>query len=123
SRGLRGGSSLARLLAQHRGRRNHLDLPQLSQKKILEWMDAHHEHKGEWPNTNSGEVVDAPGERWKLIDDALREGRRGLLGGSSLAKLLASHGAELTASESSVRHRSVSGGVPPLADHPSPQLS
>jgi len=44
---------------------------------------------GKWPNTNSGDVVDAPGEKWKLIDSGLREGQRGLPGGSSLAKLLA----------------------------------
>src|SRR5437773_2123889 len=35
SRGLQPGSSLAQLLAQHRGVRNHLDLPRLSVVQIL----------------------------------------------------------------------------------------
>jgi hypothetical protein len=88
-RGLRGGSSLPRLLAQHRKRRHIHEQPPLSQKKILRWADAHHLQSGEWPNVNSGEVLDAPGEKWDLIDNALRVGHRGLRGGSSLLKLLA----------------------------------
>jgi hypothetical protein len=89
SRGLRGGSSLARLLAQLRGRRNVQDLPPLSQKKILAWADAHHARTGQWPNLYLKEVTDAPGERWNWIDNALRTGKRGLPGGLSLAQLLA----------------------------------
>ena len=37
----------------------------------------------------SGPVLAAPGETWRLLDGYLRAGRRGLPGGSSLAKLLA----------------------------------
>ena len=88
-RGLRGGSSLARLLAQHRKRRHLHEQPPLSQKKILAWCDAHFRRTGKWPNVNSGPVEDAPGERWDLIDNALRVGHRGLPGGSSLRQLLA----------------------------------
>jgi hypothetical protein len=88
SRGLRGGSSLVRLLAQHRQRRNRLDLPRLSKKKIVAWADAHRQRTGSWPNVNSGAVAEAPGERWDLIDNALREGQRGLAAGSSLLQLL-----------------------------------
>jgi hypothetical protein len=84
-----GGSSLARLLAQHQHKVNLHDQPPLSQKKILAWADQHHARTGRWPNVNSGEVVDAPGERWDLIDNALRVGHRGLPGGLSLRKLLA----------------------------------
>jgi hypothetical protein len=88
-RGLKGGSSLARLLAQY-GKRRHLhEQPPLSQKKILRWAQADQQETGEWPNVNSGEVLNAPGERWDLIDNALRVGHRGLPGGSSLLKLLA----------------------------------
>lgn len=89
TRGQKGGSSLARLLAQYRGRKNHVDQPPLSQKKILAWIDAHRQRTGEWPTRNSGEVVDAPGESWKNIDLALYAGYRELPGGCSLLQLLA----------------------------------
>jgi hypothetical protein len=46
-RGLRAGSSLARLLSKHRSRRNHLDLPRLSNKKILAWADAISDVRGD----------------------------------------------------------------------------
>jgi hypothetical protein len=88
SRGLRGHSSLVRLLARYRGKRNHLSRPPLSEKSILAWADAHLERTGKWPNVNSGPIVDAPGETWRLIDNALRQGNRQLDGGSSLLQLL-----------------------------------
>ena len=88
-RGLRGGSSLARLLERYGKRRNPAALPRLSYKKILSWADARFRKCGVWPNLNSGPVADAPGERWDLIDNALRAGCRGLAGGSSLYRLLA----------------------------------
>jgi hypothetical protein len=87
-RGLRGGSSLACLLDRYGKRRNPAALPRLSYKKILSWADAHFRCSGAWPNINSGPVADAPGERWDLIDNALRAGCRGLPGGSSLHRLL-----------------------------------
>jgi hypothetical protein len=87
-RGFRGGSSLARFLARHRGKRNVQDLPPLSKKKILAWADAHYQRTGRWPNRNSGEVVGAAGENWNRIDHALYAGNRGLPGGSSLRRLL-----------------------------------
>jgi hypothetical protein len=85
-RGLPEGLSLARLLAEHRRVRNVQKLPRLSVEQILAWADAHHE-RGQWPNRNSGEVADAPDEKWFNIDQALVKGLRGLPGGSSLAKL------------------------------------
>ncbi len=88
SRGLRVHSSLARLLARYRGKRNHLSQPALSEKTILAWADVHRQRTGKWPNVNSGPVVDARGETWKLIDHALRQGHRQLEGGSSLLQLL-----------------------------------
>jgi hypothetical protein len=87
-RGLRGQSSLARLLQRHRGSRNLQALPRLSHKQILAWADAHHARTGDWPHVSSGTVTDAPGERWDGIDNALRQGHRGLAGGSSLRRLL-----------------------------------
>jgi len=90
-RGLVGGSSLARLLADRRGVRNHLALPPLSQQQILAWADAHHNRTGTWPRTTSGPIHDAPGETWTGVQAALEKGLRGLAGGSTLARLLAEH--------------------------------
>src|SRR5690349_10355485 len=88
-RGLEGGSSLARHLAEHRNVRNLSQLPRLSRQQILAWADAHQKRTGAWPTTQSGPVAGAPGEMWRALDSALRVGLRGLPGGSSLARLLA----------------------------------
>jgi hypothetical protein len=88
-RGLRGGSSLAQLLAEYGKQRNRMRLPPFSRKKIVAWADAHHERTGQWPTRSTGPVADAPGENWQRIDAALRKGGRGLPGGESLARLLA----------------------------------
>ena len=87
-RNLPGDSSLAQLLAENRSVRNHLDLPAVTEDQILAWADAHHERTGEWPKVNSGPIHDVPGEKWANIDQSLAKGLRGLLEGSSLAKLL-----------------------------------
>jgi hypothetical protein len=87
-RGLKAGSSLARLLAEHRGVRNPKALPPLTLVQILAWADAHFATHGQWPSGRSGRVPEAPEEDWKNIDMALRKGFRGLPAGSSLARLL-----------------------------------
>lgn len=87
-RGLPGGSSLARLLAERRGVRNLMALPRMTVRKILSWVDAHRQRTGDWPHYASGLIPEAPGETWLAVDSALRYGQRGLPGGSSLAKLL-----------------------------------
>jgi hypothetical protein len=89
ARGLPGGSSLARLLAEHRGRRNRKQLPPFSVTEILRWADAHHLRTGHWPTRDSGRIPEAPGETWMAVEMALSKGLRGLPGGSSLARLLA----------------------------------
>lgn len=89
SRGLRGGSSLPQLLAEHRGVRNLRDLPQLSKEQILAWADAHNQRTGKWPHQNSGPIHGTSGETWKGVEMALRKGLRGLEGNSTLAQLLA----------------------------------
>ncbi len=89
ARGLPGGSSLARLLAEHRGKRHHLTLPPLTVEQILAWADAHHTRTGRWPVAKSGEIPEAPGQTWAAVDAALRAGVRGQPGGDSLARLLA----------------------------------
>lgn len=87
-RGLPGGSSLARLLAERGGARNRTALPQLTEEQILVWADAHHRRTGRWPQARSGEVVEAPGTTWKAVEESLRAGCRGLPGGSTLRRLL-----------------------------------
>ena len=87
-RNLPGGSSLAQLLAEHRGVRNHLDLLPLSKDQILAWADSHHQRVEQWPTTVSGPIFEAPGETWSGVNVALTQGCRGLPSGSSLAKLL-----------------------------------
>ncbi len=87
-RGLPGGSSLPKLLLEHRGVRHHLYLPPLTIAQILIRADAHHARTGAWPLDKSGSVPEAPGETWLALDHALRRGRRGHPGGSSLAQFL-----------------------------------
>jgi hypothetical protein len=88
-RGLPKGSSLATLLLKERGRRHKGHLPRYDIKQILIWADAHYAATGQWPVQTSGPLLDAPNEKWSKIDNALRNGLRGLPGGSSLAQLLA----------------------------------
>jgi hypothetical protein len=84
--GLPGGSSLSRLLAEHRGRRPRR--PPLTEGQILTWADAHRQRTGRWPSSGSGAVPGAPGENWGAINRALREGFRDLPGDDTLARLL-----------------------------------
>jgi hypothetical protein len=86
-RGHPGGSSLAKFLKKHRGKRNLQDLPKLTIKQILEWGDAWYEEHDEFPAIDSGDVP-GTGETWNAIHLALDRGNRRLPGGSSLPKLL-----------------------------------
>jgi hypothetical protein len=92
TRGIRGlpeKSSLARLLAEQRGARNHLNLPRLTIATILRWADEHHRQTGNWPKAQtSGRVLSAPWEAWKGLNAAVQSGYRGLTGGITLAQLL-----------------------------------
>lgn len=63
--------------------------------QVLAWAEAHRERTGYWPNWKSGRVYLAPFETWRGLNKALREGLRGLPGGSSLAKLLPKRGEKL----------------------------
>lgn len=90
ARGWSGGTTLARFLAKHRGARNKKSLPLLKERQIFQWAKAHWLRTGRWPNEHAGPIMEAPGEVWKNIDMALRQGYRGLPGGSSVYRLLAS---------------------------------
>jgi hypothetical protein len=90
-RGLKGGSSLAKLLAQERGTRNIRELPPLTIEQILQWAKEHHRRTGRWPKGHEG-AIEGTSEKWANIDQSLRIGLRHLPGGLSLAKLRAKHG-------------------------------
>ena len=83
------GDSLARLLQRERGVPNRRNRPPLTVDSILAWADAHYGRTGRWPRIQSGAIRDAHGETWGGVSMALWGGRRGLPGGSSLARLLA----------------------------------
>jgi hypothetical protein len=88
-RGLKGGSSLADLLAGRRGVRNVRRLPILTEEEILRWAREHHRRTGTWPNEHSGPIAGTKGEVWQNVNAALREGGRSLRGGTTVAGLLA----------------------------------
>lgn len=90
-RGFSAGSTLAKLLSEHRGVRNRMDLPILKEKEIVLWAKAHFQRTGEWPTVNSG-IHGLPRETWYAVNAALFRGTRGLPGGTSLTRLLASQG-------------------------------
>jgi hypothetical protein len=89
-RGLPGGSSLPKLLAEARGARNLAAVPKLTVQQILRWARAHKRRTGRWPKSVSGPIHESPEETWNAVNMALVQGHRGLPGGSSLARLLGS---------------------------------
>ena len=78
NRGLSGGSSLSRLLAERRGVRKTAYLPRLTIKQILAWADAYHRRTGRWPTKRSGPIPNSHGETWFTIAESLAQGLRGL---------------------------------------------
>jgi hypothetical protein len=82
-RGLPRGSSLARLLAEHLLAYSRV----LTLETIIAWGEAYYASHGRWPTSHSGAVMGAPGEKWGNLDQALRNGARGLPAGMSLTKL------------------------------------
>jgi len=86
-RGLPGGSSISRLLAERRAIRHRSYPPDLTIPQILAWAEAFLARTGRWPDRKSGPILEAPGESWRIIERTLRAGRRGLKGGLSLRRL------------------------------------
>ncbi len=87
-RGLPGGDTLARLLARECGRRNPAVVPPLTLENIRGWVRAHHGLTGRWPTALSGPIPGVPGETWGAVANALQKGRRGLPGGTTLARVV-----------------------------------
>ena len=90
-RGLPGGTSLARLLIEHRGPEASNRPSKMSVAQVLAWADAHHATTGRWPHSSTGAVAEAPHVTWAKIDRALYHGCRGLPAGASLPELLSKH--------------------------------
>lgn len=90
-RGLPGGVSLDQLLVKERGARNHLNLPPLTEAKILSWARAYKRTHGSWPNRNSGPIAGAQGETWGGVWLALYRGRRKLKQRTTLKRLIDKH--------------------------------
>ncbi len=91
-RGLPGGSSLARLLNEHRPaerRENIRHLSRLTVSQIRRWVKAHFQRTGKWPTKSSGPVVNAPGETWNAVYQSVYHGLRGLPSGLTMTALLA----------------------------------
>lgn len=91
-RGQPGKSSLASLIQENFGIKNHLDLPALSAKLILDWVKQYIDVHGKKPHRTSG-IIEPVSEEykditWTIVNTALEVGTRGLPGGSSLARLI-----------------------------------
>jgi hypothetical protein len=84
---LRGGRTLADLLARYRKRQHKQDRPDLTIDQILAWAKAYRTLYGVWPTAHTG-PIGATGETWLGVDQALRAGTRGLPGRSSVARLV-----------------------------------
>jgi hypothetical protein len=90
ARGLPGGSSLSRVLAEQRGAVPYARISRRwDEQLILTYADAYHARTGRWPRNTSGMIPDTGGIKWSQLDRALELGTDGLPGRSSLARLLA----------------------------------
>lgn len=91
-RGLPAGVTLVELLNRHWGKQIlPAKRPPLTIEQILAWAEAYYQRTGKWPTAASGEIPQAPGETWKIINGALWEGHRGFPGGDSLSQFLRQH--------------------------------
>jgi hypothetical protein len=94
-RGLNCDSSLSHFLNKHRGifqgmkTRPHVTngKRQLTMEKLCAWSKAYRRRTGSWPRSKSDVIHHSGGMTWAALDAALCVRRRGLVGGSSLARL------------------------------------
>ncbi|MEE9294503.1 MAG: hypothetical protein V3W34_06035 [Phycisphaerae bacterium] len=91
TRGLPKATSLSRLLNHKRGVVRRRTEHPLSVREILSWADAHKKRTGGCPWSESGEIPERPGTSWQQVNHALRVGRLGLPGGTTLSRLLYKH--------------------------------
>jgi hypothetical protein len=88
-------TSLRLLLTKHRGPEAGSGKADLTVEQILGWANAHFAATQRWPNKKSGPVANAQKYTWEFIDTILDRGGHGLLGGTSLRRLLEQHRAPL----------------------------
>jgi len=92
TRGLRGRSSVAQLLASRDVKRSPQRRPALTVRQVLTLADRFFQAHGHWPHFfDSGPIDELPGDTWLTIDKGLRRGRRNLPGGRTLAGSLNKH--------------------------------
>lgn len=90
-RGLPKLGSLAKLLSERCGFKYQCDIPDLCEESILSLAELYKEKHSKWPGQKSGPVEGGyPGDTWAVYELHLRDGGRGLPGGSSVAKLISS---------------------------------
>jgi hypothetical protein len=87
-RGLPGGSSLAKVFSEYRGRRYRKCPLPLTLVEILTWAQAHQQRTGGWPTQDSGPVTEVDGETWWAIDHGLKCVTRGLPVRTTLHRLI-----------------------------------
>jgi hypothetical protein len=85
---LPGGSSLIHFLRDQFGVWSSRGSRRLSYALIIKWADEHYARTGKWPIVMAGKIHRHPQETWAAINEALRHGRRGLPGGTTLSQLL-----------------------------------
>ena len=87
TRGLKGGSSLFHLLQPTTGK---IKKPSLAVDKIMTWAQQWEKETGKWPDRLSGNLSHICGypETWTAVDRALVDGLRGLVGGTTLYRLI-----------------------------------
>jgi hypothetical protein len=84
TRGLPGGSCLAKLLTEKRGAPGRP--PRLSLRTIAKWARQHEKQTGKWPTFGSGRIAGTD-DTWCAVCQALKYGSRGLPGGMLLSSL------------------------------------
>lgn len=88
-RGLKGGTTLRKVLAKYRGRKYRVKCPDVTVDQIAKWAEQHYRITGEWPLRRSGPVIGGyPADTWARLDAALWTGARSLPGDYSLPRLL-----------------------------------
>lgn len=93
-RGLPGGTCLKKLLVDRQviGPESLALRSVLTPDQIWEWAQTFHEGHGNWPVVTSGPIDGTKDDTWSKVGSSLSTGNRGLPGGSSLARFLASRG-------------------------------
>ena len=121
-RGLPGGSSLGRLLVQHRGPEARWQPPRLTVELILAWADQHFARTGDWPTENSGAIPETPGDTWSKIELCFARRAAGCRKRTRWAPSGRPSGEAASRRSTALDHRQIAPGpmpiTPPPADGP-----